>query len=78
MCQDTCQIYAECKMFFFLEGLCTLYSGDYRDECGIIGGHPDQFIEECVNSIYHGCDVFLQEECEYDGHETTEMSAASS
>ena len=45
----------------------TASSGDFRDECGVVGGSPEQSIDECINSLYHGCDAFLEEECQYAG-----------
>jgi len=48
MCQTTCHNFADCKLFFFLDGTCTLFNGDHRDECAVIGGSPLQSVDECV------------------------------
>jgi len=69
ICQTTCHNYADCKLFFFLDGTCTLFDGDYRDECAVIGGNPLQSVDECVNGVDHGCDAFLGEQCVYEGQD---------
>ena len=33
----------------------------------MVGGSAEQSIDECINSLYHGCDAFLEEECQYAG-----------
>ena len=68
-CQTTCHNYADCKLFFFLDGTCTIFDGDYRDECAVIGGSPLQSVDECVNGVDHGCDAFLGEQCVYEGQD---------
>jgi len=68
-CQTTCHNYADCKLFFFLDGTCTLFDGDYRDECAVVGGSPLQSVDECVNGVDHGCDAFLGEQCVYEGQD---------
>ena len=36
-------------------------------DCDLIGGSPDQDLDDCLIGIDSGCEAFTDQECEYDG-----------
>ena len=48
-----------------------IFRGHSRDDCNLIGGPPDQSLEDCVigDHLNLGCSSFLEVNCVYNGLE---------
>jgi len=72
LCQEVCHSFVDCQFFNFYQGVCKLYSGNSRSNCGIVAGVPEQSLQDCLlgDITDGGCGAFLYEECQYHGQDT--------
>jgi len=72
LCQEVCHSFVDCEFFNFYQGVCKLYSGNSRSNCGIVAGVPEQSLQDCLlgDITDGGCGAFLYEECQYHGQDT--------
>jgi len=67
-CQFYCNALTNCELFRFDGQNCTLMTKDYRKDCQVLAGPYDKQIDKCFEiDNKFVCDLFLQEDCEYQG-----------
>jgi len=67
-CQFYCGALTNCELFRFNGTHCTLLTKDYRKDCQVVAGPFDKQIDQCFEiDNKFVCDLFLQEDCGYNG-----------
>jgi len=73
-CQEYCKTTDGCKFYQFKKydetssmTLCTLYTADYRQNCGIYAADADTDLTTCIQKkgITNTCDYFINHDCNY-------------